>query len=54
MIIILRYVKKERFVVEQFIGIIHLCDTSALCLKEAIVNYLDQYSLSLSYICEGV
>ncbi|KAG5570901.1 hypothetical protein H5410_060667 [Solanum commersonii] len=26
--------------VERFIGIIHVHDTSALCLKEAIVNYL--------------
>ncbi|XP_059306281.1 uncharacterized protein LOC132057681 [Lycium ferocissimum] len=37
-------------VVERFIGIVHVRNTSALCLKEAIVNYLAQHSLSLSNI----
>jgi len=38
-------------VVERFIGIVHVRNTSILCLKEAIVNYLTQYSLSVSHIC---
>jgi len=45
MTIFLHYVDRERF-----IGIIHAHDTSALCLKEAIVNYLAQHYLSLSFI----
>ncbi|XP_060190824.1 uncharacterized protein LOC132620142 [Lycium barbarum] len=49
MSIVLRYVDRWRFVVERFIGIVHVRDTSALCLKEAIVNYLAQHSLSLSH-----
>ncbi|XP_049399768.1 uncharacterized protein LOC125863816 [Solanum stenotomum] len=50
MAIVLRYVDRKGSVVERFIGIIHVHDTSALCLKEAIVNYLAQHSLSLSFI----
>nr|XP_016499139.1 PREDICTED: zinc finger MYM-type protein 1-like [Nicotiana tabacum] len=49
--IVLRYVNRCGFVVEHFIGIVHVRNTSALCLKEAIVDYLAQHSLSLSYVC---
>ncbi|XP_060190828.1 uncharacterized protein LOC132620145 [Lycium barbarum] len=49
MSIVLRYVDRWRFVVERFIGIVHVRDTSGLYLKEAIVNYLAQHSLSLSH-----
>ncbi|XP_047266475.1 uncharacterized protein LOC107839933 [Capsicum annuum] len=55
--IVLRYVDGGESVVERFIGIVHVHDTSALCLKEAVVNYLTQHSLSLSCIrgqcCDG-
>ncbi|KAG5619333.1 hypothetical protein H5410_019157 [Solanum commersonii] len=37
---ILSWYAAKGLVVERFIGIIHVHDTSALCLKEAIVNYL--------------
>ncbi|KAH0636804.1 hypothetical protein KY289_036719 [Solanum tuberosum] len=50
MAIVLRCVDRKGSVVERFIGFIHVHDTSALCLKEVIVNYLAQYSLSLSFI----
>ncbi|XP_060210506.1 uncharacterized protein LOC132637434 [Lycium barbarum] len=50
MAIVLRYVDRWGSVVERFIGIVHVRNTSALCLKEAIVNYLAQHSLSLSNI----
>ncbi|XP_059295464.1 uncharacterized protein LOC132048798 [Lycium ferocissimum] len=50
MAIALRYVDRWGSVVECFIGIVHVRNTSALCLKEAIVNYLAQHSLSLSNI----
>ncbi|XP_049343187.1 uncharacterized protein LOC125807502 [Solanum verrucosum] len=50
MAIVLRYVDRKGSVVERFIGIIHAHDTSVLCLKEAIINYLAQHSLSLSFI----
>ncbi|KAH0654153.1 hypothetical protein KY285_032176 [Solanum tuberosum] len=50
MAIVLRYVDRKGSVVERFIGIIHVHDTSALCLKEAIINYLAQHFLSLSFI----
>ncbi|XP_033515332.1 uncharacterized protein [Nicotiana tomentosiformis] len=49
--IVLRYVNRCGSVVEHFIGIVHVRNTSALCLKEAIVDYLAQHSLSLSYVC---
>ncbi|XP_075077354.1 uncharacterized protein LOC142164081 [Nicotiana tabacum] len=48
--IVLRYVNRCGSVVEHFIGIVHVRNTSALYLKEAIVNYLAQHSLSLSYM----
>ncbi|XP_019229224.1 PREDICTED: zinc finger MYM-type protein 1-like [Nicotiana attenuata] len=48
--IVLRYVNRCGYVVEHFIGIVHVRNTSALCLKEAIVDYLAQHSLSLSYV----
>ncbi|KAM3199979.1 hypothetical protein P3L10_032339 [Capsicum annuum] len=50
MSIVLRYVNGEGSVVERFIGIFHVHDTSVLCLKEEVVKYLSQYSLSLSCI----
>ncbi|XP_070004773.1 uncharacterized protein [Nicotiana sylvestris] len=50
MVIVLRYIDRMRSMVEQFIGIVHIHGTSALCLKEVIVNYLAQHSLSLSYV----
>ncbi|XP_049405477.1 uncharacterized protein LOC125868965 [Solanum stenotomum] len=50
MAIVLRYVDKKGFVVEAFIGLVHVTDTSALSLKKTIVNVLAQHSLSLSYV----
>jgi len=50
MAIVLRYVDKKGFVVEAFIGLVHVKDTSALSLKKTIVNVLAQHSLSLSYV----
>ncbi|XP_019239362.1 PREDICTED: E3 SUMO-protein ligase KIAA1586-like [Nicotiana attenuata] len=50
LVIILRYVNGCGYVVEHFTGIVHVRITSALCLKEAIVDYLAQYSLSLYYV----
>nr|XP_016477854.1 PREDICTED: zinc finger MYM-type protein 1-like [Nicotiana tabacum] len=48
--IVLRYVNRYGSMVEHFIGIVHVRNTSVLCLKEAIVDYLAQHSLSLSYV----
>ncbi|XP_015163889.1 zinc finger MYM-type protein 1-like [Solanum tuberosum] len=50
MAIVLRYVDKKGFVVEAFIGLVHVKDTSALSLKKIIVNVLDKHSLSLFYV----
>nr|XP_016486795.1 PREDICTED: uncharacterized protein LOC107807033 [Nicotiana tabacum] len=46
--IVLRYVDRKGFVMEAFIGLVHVPDTSALSLKKAIVNVLAHHSLSLS------
>ncbi|XP_055826213.1 uncharacterized protein LOC129894534 [Solanum dulcamara] len=51
MTIVLRYVDRLGVVVERFIRIVYVRNTSALCLKKSIVNYLAQHSLSLSHIC---
>ncbi|XP_059298061.1 uncharacterized protein LOC132050704 [Lycium ferocissimum] len=50
MAIVLRYVDRRGSVMERFIGIVHVRDTSALSLRNEIVGLLAQHSLSPSYI----
>ncbi|XP_009795918.1 uncharacterized protein LOC107819031 [Nicotiana tabacum] len=50
MAIVLRYVEKKGSVMERFIGIIHVRDTSTLSLKKVIIDVLIHHSLSLSSI----
>ncbi|XP_015170648.1 zinc finger MYM-type protein 1-like [Solanum tuberosum] len=50
MSLVLRYVNKEGEVIERFVGIIHVSDTSACSLKEAIYYFLSDHSLSPSQI----
>ncbi|XP_047264454.1 uncharacterized protein LOC107865199 [Capsicum annuum] len=50
MAICLRYADKKGFVMEEFIGLIHVKDTSALSLKKAIVDVLAHHSLTLAYV----
>ncbi|XP_009603071.1 uncharacterized protein [Nicotiana tomentosiformis] len=47
---VMRYVNRCGSMVEHFIGIVHVRNTTALCLKKAIVDYLAQHSLNLSYV----
>ncbi|XP_055824661.1 uncharacterized protein LOC129893194 [Solanum dulcamara] len=50
MAIVFRYIDRKGFVMERLIDIVHVQDTSALSLKEAIVNLLAQHSLSPSSV----
>ncbi|KAG5585075.1 hypothetical protein H5410_045509 [Solanum commersonii] len=50
MVICLRYADKMGFVMEAFIGLVHIKDTSALSLKKAIVDVLAHHSLILSNV----
>ncbi|KAK4713792.1 hypothetical protein R3W88_019699 [Solanum pinnatisectum] len=50
--ICLRYVDKMGFVMDAFIELVHIKDTSALSLKEAIVNVLAHHSLTLYIVRE--
>ncbi|XP_060177938.1 uncharacterized protein LOC132607878 [Lycium barbarum] len=50
MAICLRYVDKKGFVMEAFIGLVNVKDTSALSLKKTIVDVLAHHSLTLSYV----
>ncbi|XP_070053981.1 uncharacterized protein [Nicotiana tomentosiformis] len=50
MVLILRYVNKECKVIERFLSIVHVKDTSAKSLKEAIYSLLLEHSLSKSQI----
>ncbi|XP_049373963.1 uncharacterized protein LOC125839009 [Solanum verrucosum] len=50
MVICLRYVDKMGFVMEAFIGLVHIKDTSALSLKKAIVDVLAHHFLILSNV----
>ena len=48
MVVVLRYVDKKGIVIERFLGIVHVVDTSALSLKVAIEFLFSKYALSLS------
>ncbi|XP_070038444.1 uncharacterized protein [Nicotiana tomentosiformis] len=50
MTFVLRYVNKEGEVIERFVGIIHVNDTSAQSLKKKIDSFLLYHSLSSSQI----
>ncbi|XP_055835135.1 uncharacterized protein LOC129903612 [Solanum dulcamara] len=50
MAIVFRYIDRKGFVMERLIDIVHVQDTSASSLKEAIVNLLSQHSLSPSSV----
>ncbi|XP_019256474.1 PREDICTED: zinc finger MYM-type protein 1-like [Nicotiana attenuata] len=50
MALVLRYVNKEGKVIERFLSIVHVKDTSAKSLKEAICSLLLEHSLSKSQI----
>ncbi|KAH0712118.1 hypothetical protein KY289_008077 [Solanum tuberosum] len=50
MAICLRYVDKMGFVMEAFIGLVQIKDTSALSLKKEIVDVLAHHSLTLSNV----
>ncbi|KAK9740497.1 hypothetical protein RND81_03G040000 [Saponaria officinalis] len=48
--IVLCYVNKQGIVVERFVGIVHVTNTSALSLKSAIDSLFDEFKLSMSSI----
>ncbi|XP_060190744.1 uncharacterized protein LOC132620031 [Lycium barbarum] len=50
MALVLRYVNKEGKIIERFLGLVHVKDTSAKSLKEAIYSLLLDHSLSRSQI----
>ncbi|XP_016486870.2 uncharacterized protein LOC107807093 [Nicotiana tabacum] len=51
MALVLRYVDENGEVVDRFVGLVHVSDTSAFSLKEAIYSVLSEHSLSPSQIC---
>ena len=52
MAVALRYVDKKCHVVERFLGIEHVTDTTALSLKAAVEDLFCKHGLSLSRLCE--
>jgi len=48
--VILHYVNKMRIVKEQFVGVVHVQNTSSLLLKAKIDSFLAEHSLSLSNV----
>ncbi|XP_058776678.1 LOW QUALITY PROTEIN: uncharacterized protein LOC131651006 [Vicia villosa] len=50
MVVALRYVNKKGHVVERFLGVVHVANTSALTLKSALESSFAKYGLSLSRI----
>lgn len=50
MAVVIRYVNKKGLVMERFLGIKHVVDTTALSLKAGIENLLSRHGLSLTKI----
>ncbi|XP_016192247.1 zinc finger MYM-type protein 1-like [Arachis ipaensis] len=50
MAVCLRYVNKERIVMERFLGLVHISSTNALSIKVALESLLAKHSLSLARI----
>ncbi|XP_016546391.2 zinc finger MYM-type protein 1-like [Capsicum annuum] len=50
MILVLRYVNKEGKLIEQFLGVVHVKDTSARSLKDVVCSLLLEHNLSSSHI----
>ncbi|KAL9671389.1 hypothetical protein QQ045_008957 [Rhodiola kirilowii] len=48
MAVILRYVNDHGAVMERFIGLVRVVDTTSLALKRGIVEFFAKYGLSLS------
>ncbi|XP_012847030.1 PREDICTED: uncharacterized protein LOC105967009 [Erythranthe guttata] len=48
MALVVRYVNKSGSVIEQFLGVEHVTDTSALTLKATINDFFSRYGLSVS------
>ena len=48
MAVVIRYVNKRGEIIERFLGLVHVRETSAKCLKEAIESLFAKYGLSLS------
>ena len=46
MTLVLRYVDKKGKVIERFVGVVHVSDTSARFLKKSIYSFLLDHSLS--------
>ncbi|KAM3345034.1 hypothetical protein P3S68_024743 [Capsicum galapagoense] len=49
--LVLRYVDKKCEVIERFVGVVHISDTSARSLEESIYSFLLDHSLSPYKIC---
>lgn len=50
MAVVLRYVNNKGEILERFVGVVHVKDTTALSLKNAIHNFFAKYGLSISQI----
>ncbi|CAM8995104.1 unnamed protein product [Rhodiola kirilowii] len=50
MAVLIRYVNKNGEVVERILGLVHVRETSAICLKEGIDSLFAKYGLSLSRV----
>ncbi|XP_058726744.1 uncharacterized protein LOC131598130 [Vicia villosa] len=50
MVVVLRYADKKGCVIERFLGIVHVANTSAMSLKLALESLLTKYNLSFSRV----
>ena len=51
MAVVLRYVNEKGYIMERFLGIVHVGDTTALALKSAIDVFFAKLGLRISRIC---
>lgn len=51
MTIVLHYVNSKECVIERFLGIVHISDTTSLSLKLVMKGLFSKYNLSISSLC---
>ena len=50
MAVVLRYLSKRGFIIERLVGVVHVKETSAICLKESLQKLFTDIGLSIQQV----
>ena len=50
MVVVLRYLSKHGFIIERLVGVVHVKETSAVCLKIALQKLFTDIGLSIKQV----